>query len=146
MLSGLLVLTLFFFYLCSSAWRLWQMRLQQLQDFYTLEDQALKQRALTLQSRVKTWSNAYIVNIMRDEYWSSSFVLLPCLILCGYMWSSFLKIWLQWKEMHKVALCQREKESKAEVHFILRLKRQTLHHWKSYVSCLQTKKKSQGQS
>ncbi|XP_070758707.1 protein SFI1 homolog [Enoplosus armatus] len=86
-----------------SAWSLWQTRLQQQQDFHTLEDQALKQRALTLQSRM----------------------------------------WLQWKEMHTAACCQKEKESKAAVYFILGLKRKTLHRWKIYVSCLQTKKKSQ---
>ncbi|XP_041806379.1 protein SFI1 homolog isoform X2 [Chelmon rostratus] len=53
------------------------------------------------------------------------------------------RTWLQWKEMHTAAFCQREKESKAALHFILRLKRNTLHHWKTYVSHLQIKKKSQ---
>lgn len=51
-----------FFHFCSSVWRLWRSRLQQYQDLYTLQDQVLNQRALTLQSRVKIhkW---YIVNI-----------------------------------------------------------------------------------
>ncbi|XP_078104755.1 protein SFI1 homolog isoform X1 [Sander vitreus] len=53
------------------------------------------------------------------------------------------RTWLHWTEMHTAACCQKEKESKAALHFILRLKRKALHHWKSYVSCLQTKKKSQ---
>ncbi|XP_044028465.1 protein SFI1 homolog isoform X3 [Siniperca chuatsi] len=53
------------------------------------------------------------------------------------------RTWLQWKEMHTTACCQKEKESKAVLHFILRLKRKTLHCWKTYVFCLQTKKKSQ---
>lgn len=46
--------------------------------------------------------------------------------------------------MHVAACCQKEKESKAALHFILRLKRKTLHCWESYVARLQTKKKSQG--
>lgn len=45
--------------------------------------------------------------------------------------------------MHMAACCQKKKESKAALHFILRLKKKTLHRWKSYVLCLQTKKKSQ---
>ncbi|XP_070815799.1 protein SFI1 homolog [Chaetodon trifascialis] len=53
------------------------------------------------------------------------------------------RTWLLWKEMHTAACCQREKESKAALHFILRLKRSTLHHWKIYMSRLQVKKKSQ---
>ncbi|KAM7422682.1 hypothetical protein PAMA_010636 [Pampus argenteus] len=53
------------------------------------------------------------------------------------------RAWLQWKEMHAAACCQREKESKASLHFILRLKRKTLHLWISYVSSRQTKKHSQ---
>lgn len=48
--------------------------------------------------------------------------------------------------MHMAACCQKKKESKAALHFILRLKKKTLHRWKSYVLCLQTKKKSQGQN
>ncbi|KAG8007760.1 Protein SFI1-like protein [Nibea albiflora] len=40
-----------------SAWSLWQIRLQQQQNLYALEDQALKQKALTLQSR------------MTNKYW-----------------------------------------------------------------------------
>ncbi|TKS71358.1 Protein SFI1 -like protein [Collichthys lucidus] len=40
-----------------SAWSLWQTRLQQQQDLYALEEQALKQKALTLQSR------------MTNKYW-----------------------------------------------------------------------------
>nr|XP_046239547.1 protein SFI1 homolog isoform X2 [Scatophagus argus] len=51
--------------------------------------------------------------------------------------------WLQWKEMHTVACCQKEKESKAALHFIFKLKIKTLHRWKRYVSCLQKKKKKQ---
>lgn len=54
------------------------------------------------------------------------------------------KILLHWKEMHTAACCQKEKESKAALHFILLLKRKTLNRWKCYVSTLQTKKKSQG--
>uniref|UniRef100_A0A8C2ZKN4 Sfi1 spindle body domain-containing protein n=1 Tax=Cyclopterus lumpus TaxID=8103 RepID=A0A8C2ZKN4_CYCLU len=54
------------------------------------------------------------------------------------------RTWLHWKEMHTAACCQKEKESKAALHFMLRLKKKTLHDWKSYVSSLQTKKKSQG--
>ncbi len=46
--------------------------------------------------------------------------------------------------MHSAACCQKEKESRAALHFILRLKRKTLHRWKNYVSCLRTKKESQG--
>ncbi|XP_042362696.1 protein SFI1 homolog [Plectropomus leopardus] len=53
------------------------------------------------------------------------------------------RAWLQWKEMHTAACCQKEKESRAALHFILTLKRKTLHSWKTYVSCFQTKKKSQ---
>ncbi|XP_040889103.1 protein SFI1 homolog [Toxotes jaculatrix] len=51
--------------------------------------------------------------------------------------------WLQWKEMHTASCCQKEKESKASLHFIIRLKRKTLHQWMSYVSCCQTKRKAQ---
>ncbi|XP_040060879.2 protein SFI1 homolog isoform X1 [Gasterosteus aculeatus] len=86
-----------------SAWRLWRARLQRHRDLQALEDQALKQRALTLQRRIL----------------------------------------LHWKEMHTAACCQKEKESKAALHFILLLKRKTLNRWKCYVSTLQTKKKSQ---
>ncbi|KAM9361287.1 protein SFI1 homolog [Symphorus nematophorus] len=53
------------------------------------------------------------------------------------------RAWLQWREMHTAACYQRARESKAALHFILRLKRKTLHRWKTYVSHLQTKKKSQ---
>ncbi|XP_035517407.1 protein SFI1 homolog isoform X2 [Morone saxatilis] len=53
------------------------------------------------------------------------------------------RTWHLWKETHTAACCQKEKESKAALHFIFRLKRKTLHRWKSYVSCFQTKKKSQ---
>uniref|UniRef100_A0A3Q3NGM8 SFI1 centrin binding protein n=2 Tax=Mastacembelus armatus TaxID=205130 RepID=A0A3Q3NGM8_9TELE len=86
-----------------SSWSSWQTRLQQCHELYTLEDQALKHWALTLQRR----------------------------------------IWLRWKEMHTAACCQKEKESKASLHFIHRLKIKTLHQWIYYVSCRQTKKKSQ---
>ncbi|XP_034541518.1 LOW QUALITY PROTEIN: protein SFI1 homolog [Notolabrus celidotus] len=53
------------------------------------------------------------------------------------------KAWCQWKEKHTAALCRKDKESKAALHFILNLKRKTLHRWKCYVSCVQTKKGSQ---
>ncbi|XP_074526467.1 protein SFI1 homolog isoform X2 [Halichoeres trimaculatus] len=53
------------------------------------------------------------------------------------------RAWLRWKEMHTAALCQKEKESKADHLFILNLKRKTLQRWKSHVSLAQTKKKSQ---
>ncbi|XP_030277348.1 protein SFI1 homolog isoform X2 [Sparus aurata] len=53
------------------------------------------------------------------------------------------RTWFQWKEMHTAACCQREKESKAALLFTLLLKRKALHRWKGYVSCVQTKKKSQ---
>ncbi|XP_036956546.1 protein SFI1 homolog isoform X1 [Acanthopagrus latus] len=86
-----------------SVWRLWRSRLQQYQDLYTLQDQVLNQRALTLQSRT----------------------------------------WFQWKKMHTAACCQREKETKAALLFTHLLKRKALHRWKSYVSCVQTKKNSQ---
>lgn len=48
--------------------------------------------------------------------------------------------------MHTAACCQREKESKAALLFTLFLKRKALHRWKGFVSCVQTKKKSQGHS
>ncbi|XP_056241687.1 protein SFI1 homolog [Seriola aureovittata] len=53
------------------------------------------------------------------------------------------RTWLHWKEMHTASCCQKKKESKASLHFILKLKRKTLHQWMSYVSCCQTKRKSQ---
>ncbi|KAM8915076.1 protein SFI1 homolog isoform 2-T3 [Spinachia spinachia] len=52
------------------------------------------------------------------------------------------RTWLHWKEMHTAACCQKEKEYKASLHFILLLKRKVLNCWKSSVSLLQTKKKS----
>lgn len=58
--------------------------------------------------------------------------------------SSDFKTWLQWKEMHTAACGRREKESQAVLHFILQQKRKTLHRWKSYISSVQAKKKSQG--
>lgn len=45
------------FHLTSSAWSLWKARLQQHRDIHTLEDQALKHRALNLQRRVKICSD-----------------------------------------------------------------------------------------
>ncbi|GLD64553.1 protein SFI1 homolog [Lates japonicus] len=53
------------------------------------------------------------------------------------------RAWLRWKEMHTASCCQKEKESKASLHFILRLKRKTLHQWTSYVSCCHNKRRSQ---
>lgn len=41
---------------CSSAWNLWQSRLQKQQHLKVLEDQAKKQRALSLQSKVDAQS------------------------------------------------------------------------------------------
>uniref|UniRef100_A0A3Q4HFF2 Sfi1 spindle body domain-containing protein n=1 Tax=Neolamprologus brichardi TaxID=32507 RepID=A0A3Q4HFF2_NEOBR len=55
-----------------------------------------------------------------------------------------LKAWLQWKEMHTAASCQKEKESRAAFHFISRLKRRALHQWIRYVSYRHTKKETQG--
>uniref|UniRef100_A0A3Q3E666 Uncharacterized protein n=1 Tax=Labrus bergylta TaxID=56723 RepID=A0A3Q3E666_9LABR len=52
--------------------------------------------------------------------------------------------WLQWKESHTTALCQKERESKAALHFMLSLKRKSLYCWKCYISIIQTKKESQG--
>ncbi|XP_041836304.1 protein SFI1 homolog [Melanotaenia boesemani] len=53
------------------------------------------------------------------------------------------KAWVLWREMHRSACCQKEKESKAAFHFTLKLKRRTFHQWINYVSCRQTKKKTQ---
>ncbi|KAI9515134.1 hypothetical protein NQZ68_028000 [Dissostichus eleginoides] len=52
-----------------SAWSLWQALLRRYQDLHTLEDQALKQRALTLQSR-----RAFDLRLMRTCWseWSSA--------------------------------------------------------------------------
>ncbi|XP_047437763.1 protein SFI1 homolog isoform X2 [Mugil cephalus] len=51
--------------------------------------------------------------------------------------------WLHWKEMHAAACCQKEKESKAALHFIVVVKRRALNLWITYVSCHQSKKKAQ---
>lgn len=85
---------------------------------------------------------SYIVNIVCVEHWSLSFIF--SVVMCELVLFFWSKIWLHWKEMHVAACCQKEKESKAALHFILRLKRKTLHCWESYVARLQTKKKSQG--
>nr|XP_019957143.1 PREDICTED: protein SFI1 homolog [Paralichthys olivaceus]XP_019957144.1 PREDICTED: protein SFI1 homolog [Paralichthys olivaceus] len=53
------------------------------------------------------------------------------------------RAWLQWTEMHVAFRCQTEKESRASLHFILKLKRNTLRQWTSYVSFCQTKRSSQ---
>lgn len=45
---------------CSSAWRLWQIRLQHLQELNTLEDKVLNHKALILQHKVKTQFSAGI--------------------------------------------------------------------------------------
>ncbi|XP_068171614.1 protein SFI1 homolog isoform X2 [Antennarius striatus] len=84
-----------------SVWCVWRTRLQQRQDIYALEDQLLKQKALTLQSRAL----------------------------------------LRWKEMYVSACCQKKQAAKAELHFIVRLKRKTIYSWKIYLSHLQAKKK-----
>lgn len=63
---------------------------------------------------------------------------------CVMMCEPFSKAWLQWKSMHSTACNQKEKESKAARYFDLKVKRKTLCCWKSYVTRLQTKKKSQG--
>lgn len=53
------------------------------------------------------------------------------------------RVWLQWKEMHTAASCQKEKESRATFHFISRLKRRALHQWMRYVSYRHTKTETQ---
>uniref|UniRef100_A0A3P8T2A6 SFI1 centrin binding protein n=1 Tax=Amphiprion percula TaxID=161767 RepID=A0A3P8T2A6_AMPPE len=53
--------------------------------------------------------------------------------------------WLKWKEMHSAARHQKDKESKAALHFNRTLKRRTLTEWINYISCCQTKKTKQGQ-
>ncbi|XP_061584264.1 protein SFI1 homolog [Cololabis saira] len=52
------------------------------------------------------------------------------------------KAWFRGKAMHKAACYQKEKESKSTHHFILKLKRRTLHQWICYASCRKAKKKS----
>lgn len=58
----ILVLPLFLF--CSSVWSLWQTRLQHRRDLHILEDQAQKQRALTLKTRVRAWSNTPVNHML----------------------------------------------------------------------------------
>ncbi|KAM9410683.1 protein SFI1 homolog isoform 2-T2 [Pholidichthys leucotaenia] len=53
------------------------------------------------------------------------------------------KAWLQWKEMHVTACLQKKKESKAVLHFTIRLRIKTLQQWKLHVSKCQRKKKMQ---
>lgn len=65
---------------------------------------------------------------------------MPRVMMC----EPFSKAWRQWKSMHSTACGQKEKESKAARHFDLKVKRKTLCCWKSYMTRLQTKKKSQG--
>lgn len=63
---------------------------------------------------------------------------------CVMMCEPFSKAWLQWKSMHSTARKEKEKESKAARYFDLKVKRKTLCCWKSFMTRLQAKKKSQG--
>lgn len=63
---------------------------------------------------------------------------------CVMMCELFSKAWLQWKSMHSTARKEKKKESKAARYFDLKVKRKTLRCWKSYMTRLQAKKKSQG--
>lgn len=60
--TTILVLPLFLF--CSSVWSLWQTRLQHRRDLHILEDQAQKQRALTLKTRVRAWANTSVNHML----------------------------------------------------------------------------------
>lgn len=124
--------------MCSSTWRLWHTRLQQQQDLYILEDQALNQQGLALQKKVNTssvHSNTNLCSIPNVNH--------VCVRWCLYC-SFFAKTWLQWRERYTAACCQKENKSKALLHFILTLKRKVLHQWMNYVSCCHTERKSQG--
>ncbi|XP_037535711.1 protein SFI1 homolog [Nematolebias whitei] len=53
------------------------------------------------------------------------------------------KAWLVWKEMYRTACHERENESKAALHFIVRQKKQLFCQWICYVSHRKTKKTAQ---
>lgn len=66
-----------------------------------------------------------------------------CFTTCLIM--PFSKTWLRWKSVHSAAASsQAENESKAALHFDLKVKRKSLYHWRSCAARLETKKKSQG--
>lgn len=66
-----------------------------------------------------------------------------CFTTCLIM--SFSKTWLPWKSVHSAAASsQTENDSKAALHFDLKVKRKSLYHWRSCAARLETKKKSQG--
>uniref|UniRef100_A0A3Q3XHZ9 SFI1 centrin binding protein n=1 Tax=Mola mola TaxID=94237 RepID=A0A3Q3XHZ9_MOLML len=65
----ILVLTILcHFHLYRFSWRLWQTRLQQHKVLYSLEEQVLKQRALTIQRRTwLQWKETYIAACCQKE-------------------------------------------------------------------------------
>ncbi|XP_028303883.1 protein SFI1 homolog isoform X2 [Gouania willdenowi] len=50
---------------------------------------------------------------------------------------------LKWKETHTAVHLQKQQESKATLHFSVKVKKKTIHQWASYVSIRQRKKRTQ---
>ncbi|XP_020507537.3 protein SFI1 homolog isoform X1 [Labrus bergylta] len=113
-----------------SAWRLWQVRLQQHKDLYALEGQALKQRELTIQRRAwLQWKESHTTALCQKERESKAAL--------HFMLSLKRKSLYRWKCY--ISIIQTKKESQAVIRRARHL-RLLMMSWSRWKSALHLKK------